>query len=834
MNYDIIIEKWIDQLNTLFRSIDEFCKKEQDLRPDNSSDIYYKNYCNKLIIGAYLTSPRTIHTDDQERVISDIRNYYNDYIIEKLDNIIGSIDYSRREIRKNFREYYLSSIILGIYNDKGLICKEYDAISSFIKDDFLGMSSIAYMGDMAILAPIFPISNNKNYVLLDDYYEIELFNIVQTCMLNRNTQLYKFTQTEEFIPDSIFLNMLYCNMWGNDKIKTYSISIKHFISHGLKSIYILTNLNDILENRLLKCAGISINNDYKITIINLFNDKCIVCINLLEHSTLLEYKIYEFKFSTLFIDYSHTLDIRKKLRLSKHYTIDKNDFLNRFYNNRIFDKNAKKNFRRFSLYSLISLRPDIRILPKVNYTDSTNKVSFYSIDQGKRITHKFDRDLLFSYHKTICTADDFNKISIAGSTYDNGSIRFINEPLLIINKKHYLPTYFNPVNGPIMIDISDNYLYHVNTDMVSPDYLVNELNKPSFIKKNINNAEVNQFSFLQSDIYLPNNENSLERQRQIYRYDKQIYINKLIQDFDVEISSTYNNSCSDLPKGTSLCNGKYVIESKIGEGGFSKTYKAIRLLTRDTSGIEMSSRVVIKEFFIKRLHHRKDRMVEVSIDTNVNIARKALEKFWDEANKIKELNDCSNIISIYDVFDENGTCYYSMEYVEGKDLSYYCETKPCGYLDQKEAQKIILDVCNAVKAMHKIRMNHFDIKPENILIDKYGNAKLIDFGTACQFISDNEHSTVLPVVSRGYSPIELVNITSFTPQSDIYSIAATLYNILTGYEVPSSIDLSRNFRLLKRTDNINNRIWNSIIKAMNPDLSKRPSSIEDFIKLILG
>lgn len=61
MNYDIIIEKWIDQLNTLFRSIDEFCKKEQDLSPDNSSDIYYKNYCNKLIIGAYLTSPRTIH-----------------------------------------------------------------------------------------------------------------------------------------------------------------------------------------------------------------------------------------------------------------------------------------------------------------------------------------------------------------------------------------------------------------------------------------------------------------------------------------------------------------------------------------------------------------------------------------------------------------------------------------------------------------------------------------------------------------------------------------------------------------------------------------------------
>ena len=726
----------------------------------------------------------------------------------------------------------MSSIILGIYDDKGLIYKEYDAISSFIKDEFMGMYSIGYIGDMAILAPIFPISDNMNYVLLDNQHEINLYNIVQTYIRNKNAQLYSFTQTEEFMPDCIFLNMLYCNLWENDKIKTYSISIKHFISHGLKAIYILTNLNDILENRLLKCAGISINNDYKIKIINLFNDKCIVCINLFKNSDLLDYDEYEFKFSTLFIDYSHTQNIRKKLRLSKHYTINKNDFLNRFYNNRILDKNARKNFRRFSLYSLISLRPDIRILPKVNYSDSTNKVSFYSIDQGKRITHKFDKDLLFSYHKTICTANDFNKISIAGSTYDNGSIRFINEPILIINKKHYLPTFFNPVNGPILIDISDNYLYHVNTDIVSPDYLVNELNKPSFIKKNISSAEDNLFSFLQSDIYLPNNENSLERQRQIYRYDKQIYINKLIQDFDVEISSTYNNSDSDLLKGTSLCNGKYIIESKIGEGGFSKTYKAIRLLTRDTSGIEMSSHVVIKEFFINRLHHRKDNKVEVSIDTNVNMARKALEKFWDEANKIKELKDCTNIISIYDVFDENGTCYYSMEYIDGKDLAYFCETRPFGYIEQDEALSIILDVCKAVKAMHNIKMNHFDIKPENILIDKDGHTKLIDFGTACQFISDNDYSTILPVVSKGYSPIELGSITSFTPQSDIYSIGATLYNILTGYEVPSSIELCRNFKLLKRTDNITDKIWHAIIKAMNPDLNKRPSSVEDFIKLI--
>lgn len=122
----------------------------------------------------------------------------------------------------------------------------------------MDMSSIAYMCDMAILAPIFPISDKMNYVLLDDYHEIELFDIVQEFISNKDTKLYKFTQFEKPVQYSIFLNMLYCNMWRNDKIKAYSISIKHFISNGIKAIYILTNLNDILENKLLKCAGISI------------------------------------------------------------------------------------------------------------------------------------------------------------------------------------------------------------------------------------------------------------------------------------------------------------------------------------------------------------------------------------------------------------------------------------------------------------------------------------------------------------------------------------------------------------------------------------------------
>lgn len=832
MNYDIIVEKWIEQLNKLFHSIDIVCKSEQELDPERSHDIYIKHFYNKLLIGRYLLCLNTRKKSDIENKIEKIKVYYNNSIFDVLDKIKESAGYFKSTLLKTFRAYYLSSVILGIYNDKGLICKEYDAISSFIKDESDKGLSIAYIGDMTVLAPIFPISNYRNNVLLDDQYEIELFKDIISYVRNYNVKLYSFSELESINSDCLFINMLYCDIWDKEKIKKYSISVKYLIDNGLKAIYILTNLNDILGNRLIKCAGISLNNEYETKIINLFNDKCIVCIDLTEEDNLLTYNVYEFDFATLFIDYSHTLDIRKKLRLTDNYIIYKNELLNKFYLNNISDKNERKNFKRYYLYNLIVQRQDIRTLPEISDSSKTKCASFYNIDQGKRITHKFDKDLLYSYHKTICTANDFNKIAISGSTYDNGSIRFIDEPVLIINKRHYLPTFFNPVNGPILIDISENYLYRVNTEIVSPEYLVNELSKPSFIKKNINYNIDNQFLFLQSDIYLPNNENSLERQKQIYRYDKQIYINKLIKDFDIEISSSFNNTKSDLPQGTTLYNGKYIIDSKIGEGGFSKTYKAIILLPADASGIAMSANVVIKEFFIKRIHHRNNNSVEVSIDDNVNMAKKALEKFWDEASKIKKLKDCANIISIYDIFDENGTCYYSMEYIDGNDLAYFCEFKPNGCLEQEEALRVILDVCSAVNAMHKIHMNHFDIKPENILIDKTGQVKLIDFGTASQFISDGERSTVLPVVSNGYSPIELGRITSFTPQSDIYSIGATLYNILTGYEVPSSFELCTNFKLLERTDNINDKVWHAIVSAMNPDLNKRPSCIDEFIKLL--
>lgn len=826
MNYDTVIENWIDKVNTLFRTIDNMNYEEHNSSPSYMT--YIQNHYNKLSIGSLLLrmmNERSNIKSIKEEINKISIQYNNPIISTTLNKIIETARLQKNIFNRYFYNYYLSSVIFGIYNDKGITCKEYNALSAFLFEE-CNNYSVIYIGDMAMLSPLFPISRNHGYISFDNFHEEKLCEQIINYTHNNNLTISKYLELNTLSTDCIFINMLYCSLWEKERIKQYTAFIRSSINNNLKYIYVITSLNDILENKLLKCIGISLNSNFKIKIINILNDKCIVCIDLMSQDDFLEYKVYNFQFDNLYIDYSKISDIRKNLYLAEDLKIKKQELLEKFYTYKIKDKQNTKNFKRYYLYNLITQRPDIR-----KSTDIRN-IAFYNIELGKRVTHKYDNNILYSFHKTTCTAKDFTTISVVGRPYDNGSIRYIDEPVLIINKKYYLPTFFNPVNGPILIDINENYLYSVK-DIISPDYLVNELNKPAFIMKYVNNTWNNQLLFLQSNIYLPISENSLERQKQIYRYDKQIYINRLIKDFDIEISYTYNTSSSDLPKGTALYGGKYIIDSKIGEGGFSKTYKAIKLSDRDNSGIIMSTKVVIKEFFIKKFHHRIGKHVEVVMGEDTTMAKKALEKFWDEANKISKLKNCSNIISIYDVFDENGTCYYSMEYIEGNDLAYYCESTPNKYLPSKEAISIIMEVCNAVKAMHDIRMNHFDIKPENILIDSNGHVKLIDFGTACQFVYNDGNSTVLPIISQGYSPIELLsNITSFSPQSDIYSIGATLYNILTGNEVPSSVMLSRDFKLLKKTDNINTQLWKAIVKSMDPDINKRPSSINDLIRLI--
>lgn len=223
-----------------------------------------------------------------------------------------------------------------------------------------------------------------------------------------------------------------------------------------------------------------------------------------------------------------------------------------------------------------------------------------------------------------------------------------------------------------------------------------------------------------------------------------------------------------------LQGGKYIIKQVLGQGGFGITYLAEHNL--------LGTKVAIKEFFMKELNNRDEATSQVSVGSKGSheLVMKFRDKFIKEARNIASLNH-PNIIRIHDVFEENGTAYYVMEYCEGESLNELLKMHPAG-LGEAMAVKYIRQVASALQYIHERKMNHLDVKPANILLDAQGNAVLIDFGLSKQYDAQGDQTSTTPIgVSHGYAPLEqYTGVSEFSPQSDVYSLAATFYKLLTG------------------------------------------------------
>jgi len=229
-----------------------------------------------------------------------------------------------------------------------------------------------------------------------------------------------------------------------------------------------------------------------------------------------------------------------------------------------------------------------------------------------------------------------------------------------------------------------------------------------------------------------------------------------------------------LQSNTTLQGGKFRIEQVLGQGGFGITY----LAENEMLGIK----VAIKEFFMKDYCSRDESTTHMTVGTESALEQVARfrEKFLKEARSIARLHH-RNIVRISDVFEENGTAYYVMDYCTGGSLSEVIKQHPSG-LPEADALRYIRQVASSLEYIHNRKMNHLDVKPANILLDEDGNAILIDFGLAKHYDSDGLETTTTPVgISHGYAPLEQYSgITEFSPQSDVYSLGATLYSLLKG------------------------------------------------------
>lgn len=215
----------------------------------------------------------------------------------------------------------------------------------------------------------------------------------------------------------------------------------------------------------------------------------------------------------------------------------------------------------------------------------------------------------------------------------------------------------------------------------------------------------------------------------------------------------------------------------MGQGGFGITYLAENTL--------LLGKVAIKEFFFKDYCERDDSTSCVTIPKSGNreIVDRFKLKFVKEARTIFRLNH-PNIVRIHDVFEENGTAYYVMEYIEGVSLGDMVQRR--GAIPEAEALGYVKDVASALEYIHSKNINHLDIKPGNLVLRKEDDRVLvIDFGVAKQYDAVTfEGTTTTPVcISHGYSPVEQYSkngVQTFSPQSDVYALAATLFKLLTG------------------------------------------------------
>ena len=319
---------------------------------------------------------------------------------------------------------------------------------------------------------------------------------------------------------------------------------------------------------------------------------------------------------------------------------------------------------------------------------------------------------------------------------------------------------------------------------------------------------------------------------------------------------------SELGSGTLLQGGKYKIDRVLGQGGFGITY-----LAEQTN---LGRKVCIKEFFMKEYGERtasprtdseetvltggtpvaKDSDATVLSDSDstvltgvsavttgaAEIMGRYREKFVKEARTIARL-DHPGIVRIHDVFEENGTAYYVMDFIEGENLNELVKRE--GALPEERALGYIRQIGDALSYVHGHNIMHLDVKPANVIVRKSdGKAILIDFGTAKQYDSEGTQTSTTPVgLSVGYAPIEMTKpggVQTFSPETDVYSLGATLYYLVTGQNPP---DASERMEMIMEGEKFQlpESISSSTAEVIEQSMQarkKRVQTVEDFLNLL--
>ena len=277
-----------------------------------------------------------------------------------------------------------------------------------------------------------------------------------------------------------------------------------------------------------------------------------------------------------------------------------------------------------------------------------------------------------------------------------------------------------------------------------------------------------------------------------------------------------------------VLNDRYIIGTSCGAGGFGTVYRAWDK--------NLDKMVAIKEYYPASLVGRTPGEKNIYIYAKKREAefKSGLERFLEEARYMAMFSTHPNIVNVYNYFEENGTAYIVMEFLDGVLYKDYIK-KHQGIVSEDIAIKVTLAVLAALTDIHKAGIIHRDIAPDNVFILKNGTIKLSDFGAARFPRTDKEIDVVL---KPGFAPAEQYQRDGKQgPYTDIYAVGAMLYRAVTGIMPPEATNRRKEECLIPPkeinhdiSDNLNNIILRAM--AMQPEL--RFQTTEEFRNALVG
>ena len=231
----------------------------------------------------------------------------------------------------------------------------------------------------------------------------------------------------------------------------------------------------------------------------------------------------------------------------------------------------------------------------------------------------------------------------------------------------------------------------------------------------------------------------------------------------------------------SILNGKYMVGKILGQGGFGITYIGW--------DIALERKVAIKEYYPSGQVGRTPGTNALSWYTTESAAlaqKTGLEMFLKEARKMSKVDSIPGIVRVRDLFQENGTAYIVMDFVEGETLKTRLQKN--GPMPWDRAKEIFRPAVHTMEQVHRAGLIHRDLSPDNLMLTPDGQVKILDLGAA-KDLNINSGASSMQVAKGGFSPFEQYSQRGASgPWTDVYAMAATIYYTLTGVLPPAAID----------------------------------------------